>query len=517
MDRIFARNYLKIYAFQGIALVLNLLSMFIVTPKIASVPAIYGIYVLCISVTIFFSYADLGFVSAGSKYASECFARKEPTEEARILGLVCFTIFVMVAICSIFVVFLAFNPTFLLKDAHGPEQNAIAQRLLLIIAVFSPLFVVQRFLEIVFSIRLDTYVYQGVCIIFNLAKILSIWFFFAGEKYDIVGYFSFAQVMNLLSCAAGTIIVKNRYDYDFKLLLKSFTFSQKAFGKLRSLAFSSLFGTIMWIFYYELDPFFISKMSGAKMIATYGIGLALFSFLRGLYGIIYAPFSARFNHFIGLNDRQGLKKLISELMVLTMPLTVLPSVAFFFIMDPLILCWVGPGYTASIPISRLLILCFSFGFISYPASMLLAAEVRVKELNIISLAFAAIFWIGVLATYSRLNIASFALFKLIAVYATAAYYLFVLLKYLDLSIRKFSSISGWILLEAGAMAGALLLIAKYLPVRQGAANLLCVIVLAAASCLFAFLLHFALSGSFRRSICSARQMLFKPSAANVAE
>ena len=94
MQRSFATNYLKIYLWQGISIILNLLAMFIVVPRLADNPTIYGIYVVCISANIFLTYADIGFASAGYKFASECFAKKNLEEEVKIVAFVAFILFV---------------------------------------------------------------------------------------------------------------------------------------------------------------------------------------------------------------------------------------------------------------------------------------------------------------------------------------------------------------------------------------------------------------------------------------
>lgn len=61
MHQSYTFNYLKIYLWQGISIVLNLLSMFIVIPCLADNPSIYGIYVVCISVNMLWALALSGY------------------------------------------------------------------------------------------------------------------------------------------------------------------------------------------------------------------------------------------------------------------------------------------------------------------------------------------------------------------------------------------------------------------------------------------------------------------------
>lgn len=62
---------------------LNFLSMFIVIPYLTSEPAVYVIYTVCISISIFLAYAVLGFMGAGQKYAAKYFAMGDNEEEIK--------------------------------------------------------------------------------------------------------------------------------------------------------------------------------------------------------------------------------------------------------------------------------------------------------------------------------------------------------------------------------------------------------------------------------------------------
>ena len=71
MKKSYTANYFKTYFWKALSIFLNLAAMFIVVPKLSSMPAIYGIYIVCISTMIFLRYSDLGFLVSGYKYASE--------------------------------------------------------------------------------------------------------------------------------------------------------------------------------------------------------------------------------------------------------------------------------------------------------------------------------------------------------------------------------------------------------------------------------------------------------------
>src|SRR5665647_996730 len=138
MKSSYTKNYLKIYLWQGVSLVLNFLAMFIVVPYLTSKPTIYGIYTICISISIFLSYADLGFMGAGQKFAAEYFARGERKEEIKVVGFTNFILLIFLLLFSIGFLFLSFHPGLLVKNIIPGKQEAIASSLLLILSLFTP-------------------------------------------------------------------------------------------------------------------------------------------------------------------------------------------------------------------------------------------------------------------------------------------------------------------------------------------------------------------------------------------
>ena len=66
------KNYIHTYLWQSIALILHFFSFIIVIPFISENKEIFGIYSVCVSISIFLSYADLGFVKTAQKYGDQC-------------------------------------------------------------------------------------------------------------------------------------------------------------------------------------------------------------------------------------------------------------------------------------------------------------------------------------------------------------------------------------------------------------------------------------------------------------
>jgi O-antigen/teichoic acid export membrane protein len=435
--------------------------MFIVVPRITSEPVIYGVYMLCISTAIFLSYADIGFVGAGYKYCAECFARKDLQSEIEIQGFVSFVLAVFVSIFVVFYLAASFWPELLIKDINSSVESAIASKLLLIQAIFS------------FTI-------------------------FRSDSYDIVGYFLFSKIVELAAVSLGIFLAKYRYNYNIGQLIRSFRFSKKIFDKTRRLAFGSFYVTIMWIIYYELDSIAISKLLGAEALAYFAIGLTISKFFRSLSSVIYSPFMARFNHFVGLADVQGLKNMYFTVIKRTMPMVVFPVLCILILMKPLILSWVGIDYVTSIRIGMFLIFSSLFIFISTPTALLIVALEKIRQLYLINTVMACVYWIGIAATVNYWQVESFAIFKLISLLIASLFYLVISMKFLEIDILQF--IKKVILPIAGPVVFlmvSLILIEPYLPIEKGKANLLLVVFTGGVFSLLSFCLYYLMSKDFK--------------------
>lgn len=472
--------------------------MFIVIPRLADNPSIYGIYVICISASIFLTYADLGFAGAGYKYASECFAQKNLEEEIEIVGFVGFILLIFVIIFALTVSSIALNPSILIKNIHSDVEFNTASKLLFILALFSPVIIFQRILDIIYGIRLEQFVLQRVMVAASLLKILSVFYFFRKSTYDVVGYFLFCQLIILVAIIICSLIVKIKYQYNFIVFFKSFKLSKHVFNKTKALAFGSFFSTIMFILYYELDAFAIAKLLGVESVAIYAVGFTILSFLRSLFAVLYTPFQARFNHFIGLQDMEGLRNLYRNMLPLGLPFVVLPIVSLVLLMGPFVHCWVGSYYEKSVPIAQLLILGFIYGFFTYPASFLIIAQEKIRILYLISALPPIIYWIGIVSTISYLGLTSFALFKLIAMSISGLLYFIITIRFLEISAGNFlRKILGPVVIPLGLLLIALLYLNQFMPSEKNALNLLVVIATGGLASAVTLFLYYLFSGQFR--------------------
>ena len=491
---------LKIYFWQIISILLSFASLFVVTPYLTTNPGVFGIYTIVTSLVLFLSYADLGFIGAGTKYASEFFAQKKLVKEIEMIGFVGFIFSGFALLYTLVLFYLAYNPGILVKGLTINTEET-ARKLLFVLAVSSPIFVGQRLLQIIFTVRLEDYRYQRILILFNLIKIFSVLYFFREGRYDIVGFFIFSQVCGLFALICGAYVAKRNFSYDFKLLVKSLTYNKEIYLTVSKLAYSSLFLTVCWIAYYDLPPFVISKTLGSYQVAMYAIGLTLIGLFRALFGVIFSPFNAKFNHYIGLKDIAGLKSFVIKVLGLSLPVTVFPVLIVSTTAKSFIYSWVGVSYADSIAIAQFLVLSYIWSFISYPAGILIMAMEKVQSLIITSAILPAIYWIGVAISYRYWGIESFAIFKLIAFTFAAAAYTLIVLKLLDLTGKKLiADLVAPAILPVILLIAMLFFIRDYLPEDKSKINLLIYGVANLFVFSFATLVYYFTSKIFRLSI-----------------
>ena len=501
MQQSYTKNYLKIYLWQGVSLVLNFLSMFVVIPYLTSDPITYGIYSVCISFSIFLAYADLGFMGAGQKYAAEYFAKGDNEEEMKVIGFTNFILLVFLILFSIVFFVLSRQPELLVKGIASAYQHNISSALLLILAIFTPTTLLQRLLQMIFGVRMEDFIIQRTNIIGSVFKILSVLWFFREGKYDIVGYFLFTQIVNFIAAFITLLIARKRYNYNFRALFGSIYFNRAVFDKTKSLAFTSLFITISWILYYELDSVAIGKLLGAGQVAVYAIGLTVLSFFRSILGILFSPFSVRFNHFIGYRDEEGLKSFYLQVVTIMSPVVVFPIIAIAIFAKVFVLTWVGRDYLDSVQVIQFLVYCNVFAFITYPTNFMLIAKEHQKALYFVNTLLPFIFWIGIFFTISFLGVNSFAVFKLVAFVFSALVLYKLMLNYLNFTVLdSVNKIFYPMLFPMLFLIFASFLIRGYLPEEKSKINLLIVAIVIGGLIVVSFVIQYFASEKWRQQM-----------------
>jgi len=325
-----------------------------------------------------------------------------------------------------------------------------------------------------------------------------VFYFFDSGKYDIVGYFLFIKIIELLTLIIGVSIINTKYKLPFVDFIKAFKFDRAVYQKTKGLAFSSLFVTIMWILYYELDVIAVGKFLGASAVAVFALAFTFMKFLRSLSSIIFNPFQNRYNHFKGLNDLKGLKLLLNKVILFSMPIFVLIIMSIIVLSPKIVLSWAGTEYAQSGIILMLLAINLMYSFIVIPGANMLTTLVRIKEMYWINVVMVVVFWAGILLTKNYLGVNSFAFFKLVSGTLAMLFYLSFLLGFLEISFYNFLKMTILKLIIPIIIQGAfLIMITRYLPETKSKLHLLTVIGVGGIGSLLGFITLYFTSAYYK--------------------
>lgn len=418
----YRKNYLLIYFWQSLSILLGFFSLFVVIPYLSADRSLYAIYSVCTSLTVFFSYADLGFISAGVKYAAEYFIREEKDKEVNMIGFVAFMMMAAFLVVSVVIIICAVYPTLLIPElTEGSKQWYIARWLLFTLALSCPVMIGQRVLTMVFTIRVEDYKYQRISIVGSLTKILSVFYFFREGHYQLLEYYVFFQVVNLLIVLVAFIYIRS-YGYRMKSMLSAFRFNREIFDKTKKLSGTSLILVISMILYYELDQIVIANYLGIDAVAVYAIALSLMTFVRTFMSLLYSPYSSRYNHYSGVGDILGLQTFVKKVITELSPVVCCPILILALLASPFVVSWVGESYFSSSCLIAVMVFSYMPNFIGTPVSSYFVAREENMRLIKLSICNVVIYWVGIILTLHFLGVYSFAVFKSVAPILTVGGY-----------------------------------------------------------------------------------------------
>ena len=217
----FFKKYIKSYFWSGLSLILNMLSMMIIIPLITDNQEIYAIYTLVISISIFLSYADLGFISASIKYGGEAFINGKIKNELSYYGFTSIILFGFILLIAISNFYFSYNPLIIFNELNDNENILIAKKLFFIQGIFSFSIIFNRYIISVFQVRIEKYIYDRISIIGSFLKLISVYYYFVLSTYDIVGYFLFLKLIDIGIIFVGFYLIYLNYNisiYDYLIL-----------------------------------------------------------------------------------------------------------------------------------------------------------------------------------------------------------------------------------------------------------------------------------------------------------
>lgn len=401
---------------------MGFVSLFVVIPYLTSDKVLYGIYSVCTSLIIFLSYADLGFLGSGAKYAAEYYIKGDHENEVKVIGFTAF--FMMMAFLLIDVIFFLFalKPDLLMPEIiEGTKQYVTAQRLLFILVAGCPIIISQRILQIVYTIRVEDYKFERLSIAGNSLKILSVFFFFSDGNYPIVEYYAFYHLVNAIVAISALVYTKN-YGYRFTDLCKSFKFDKGIFDKEKSLSLASFAFMLSMMAYNEFDQIAISKLFGLESVALYATAFSIMTFVRTYSGLVYSPFTSRYNHFIGMNDKRGLVAFTEKIIVFFSPILVVPILCVSLFSKPFIISWLGENYESASVLISWMVMSYSLNCVTQPLNCYMIASEKNSKLLTGAVLLPLIYWIGILFTSNHMGVCSFSMMKFIAPLVLLFYY-----------------------------------------------------------------------------------------------
>ena len=227
----YLKNYLKIYIWKLLSVFSGFLSLVLVVPNISNDSELYGIYMFIMSISLYLSYADIGFLAAGQKYSAEYFANNDIKNEKGVMGFVfMLMIIVFLPFIALMLVF-AFDPYIAFKELED-SGAIVASKLFLIMGLLFPLqILLQRIMSMILAIRLLDYISTRFEIVANIIKILSIFYFFGSGKYMLIEYFLFCTLVTIFCYLTVGVVIKYKINYKFTELFKNFYLSSKYFYK----------------------------------------------------------------------------------------------------------------------------------------------------------------------------------------------------------------------------------------------------------------------------------------------
>lgn len=338
---------LKIYFYRVLSMLVGFGSMLIVLPLLASDLNKYAIYTITMSLCIFLTYGDFGFLAACQKYCAEAVGRNSVSDESKYLG---FTVSMIMVVFSVFALIMALASRYpeIFIPGLDKENSRLASQMFLATGLMMPIQVIgQRVIFLILSARLKDYLFSRVDMLVNLLKIVIAPLFLLESEFLLLEYFIVTILLSMSSCLIGFFIIRKSKIFPLFEIYKNLGWSGEIFLEIRHLAFTTMFSTICWIMYYELDLLIAAQFFSIKEVAFYALAFTFLNFLRSLWVMGFAPFLPLMNIRFGTGDISGCKNISSSLILFTNPLFIIVALFLGKHMEQIIIYWVGLDFIQS--------------------------------------------------------------------------------------------------------------------------------------------------------------------------
>ena len=388
------KRYLLNYVMSGASYAADFLSLFVIVPKITGAvsPQVYGTFCAIFGYTFMLSHADLGFTGAASKFACDEFVRGNQEKEIELLSAAAFLQFLGYVVVALILLAFAADPHIVISGLNQ-ETAAIIRRLFILLAVFSLASIPNGILGAISGFRIEGYRLASWQLLSGMIGLASVFVIFGpGGSHSVVRYYLLTNLVSIGTTFLVGYHLLRKWNYPVRAFLRAFRFNKEALALLWPLARVSLFSSLAWIAYYEMDNVFIGKFISVQALAFYAIAASGMSFFRRLNVTLLGPYPPVYNRFYVNNDDAGMRSFYLSNVAVTAPFIFIPAVVAIIFMPQFIVAWVGVKYAPSIDAARLLVGCWMLAPVMDLPCNILRAKLVLRPIYVLGILDVVVFW-----------------------------------------------------------------------------------------------------------------------------
>jgi O-antigen/teichoic acid export membrane protein len=436
------KNYLLTYFWSILEYLTYFLSMFLVTPKITGTLSkeVYGAYMTVVGYTVFLNYMDFGFLGAANKYGCDEYIRGNKEKEIEILAGVSFIQILTFSVFSAAMIFFSQYPDMIIKGLNE-DSRQVSQYLFALLAIFVFGSIPRRIITIIAQFRIQMYQVTSWLIIGNLMNIGLIYIILRNNNgINIVYYYFFSNLIILVIVLFLGIRLFRKWKYPIRLFLKNLKIKKDILKYLWPFAKASLFSSVMYMLYYEVDTVYIAKFISAEQLAIYVIGFSLMGFFRRLSSTLNGPYVPKYNEYYVKNDDIGMKNFYFSNIAVIFPFIIIPAMVSIILMPQFIIAYVGDKYYDSIFISQILIASYLYGSLTDISSYVIVSKVKINIMYISSAIVTVIFWLIIFIFIDKYGIQAVAFAKTFSLLLSSIFTIYFCNKLLKIRFFEYAKI-----------------------------------------------------------------------------
>jgi O-antigen/teichoic acid export membrane protein len=347
---LFIKNTLFNTAFK----VLNqLIALFILPLFVKNLGSeLYGIWVICNVVIGYLGIMDLGFSQGVMKYISEALSKKNTVQFSRVFSSSTALFFIIGTFVCIFI--LVFNEIILSLFSIDPMHFNSAKNLLIISALFSPLFWTARITDITFKGALQFKSYSILSGLQAFGRTISM-LYMVYFGYDIVTIFIISNAVYFILWLPSIIVLKRMFP---ALVFSYRNIKIKTIKEMAPFSLGVFYASLTSMLAIQLDSLIIGMALSMSAVTAYTVVSKLFYTAYQYMGMLSGVLQPTSFHAFANNDRLAIEKLM-EKGTKYMNMLYTPIGYMGIIISPMFIdLWMGQNYLHYAGWSQLFMLIF---------------------------------------------------------------------------------------------------------------------------------------------------------------